>query len=110
MNVYIPELVENDVKVEWYEGAEGLNGDFDPQDPNDVELLRFYVSKWDGSQWESVESFCTLVPVSTPAEIQTKLLRLIMDTVGDDVRAGISIQRKCEALSWLSNESVDGEP
>lgn len=104
MNVYIPELIEDNVKVSWSECGEGYNGDYNPEDPDDVELLRFDVYRWDGIDWEPVDnaSYCTGVPVNTPTERQTELLRVILDDVADDVRAGISIKKKCEHLSWIT--------
>lgn len=104
MNVYIPELIDGDVRVAWSELGEGYNGFYDPEDPEDKELLRFDVYRWDGIDWEPVDdaSYCTAVPVDTPAERQTELLRVIMDEVKDDVLAGISIKKKCEYLSWIT--------
>lgn len=103
MNVYIPELIDGDVRVTWSELGEGYNGFYNPEDPEDNELLRFDVYRWDGIDWEPVDdaSYCTRVTVDTPPERQTELLRQIMDVVKDDVLAGISIKRKCELLSWI---------
>jgi len=102
MSIY--ELIDGDVKVEWSDIGEGLDGFYNPDDPDDVALLRFDVSRWDHFDWEPVDdaSYCTRVPVDTPKERLGELLRSIMDEVGDDVRAGISIKKKCEALSWIT--------
>ena len=97
-------LVTNNVKVEWTDLGEGLHGDYDPADPDDVALLRFDIYRWNGFDWEPVEdaSYCTNVPVETDAEILKSMLQMIMSEVGDDVRSGNSIKRQCEMLSWLS--------
>lgn len=35
------ELIQDDVKIELEDIGEGLSGDYDPEDPDDVPLLRF---------------------------------------------------------------------
>ena len=98
------ELIKNNVRVSLHdETHEGWNGDFDPDDPNDCLLLRFDVDFMDNGDWEPVEngSMCTRLPANLePAKAQ-KALQMIMDEVGDCVRGGISIKKKCEWLSWI---------
>ena len=96
--------VKDNVKVSFEDIGEGINGDYNPDDPDDVALLRFDVYGWNGFDWDAIDdaSYCTNVPVGTSPEKINELLALIMDEVGDDVRAGISIKKKCEGLSWLS--------
>lgn len=96
-------LITENVKVEWVDLGEGIHGDYNPENPNDVPLLRFDVYRWEGFDWEPVDdaSYCTNIPVDTPEETLIGLLGVIMEEVGDDVRDGISIKKKCEGLSWL---------
>jgi hypothetical protein len=97
-------IVDRYVRVEWTDLGEGVDGDYDPTNPEDVALLRFDISRWNGFDWEPVDdaSYCTNVPASTDTDTLMTLLQEIMNEVGDDVRGGISIKKKCEGLSWLS--------
>lgn len=102
----VAQLTENYVRVTFVNLWEGVSGDYDPDDPEDTPLLRFDVERWNGFDWEPVEdaSYCTTIsasPCDHNKECLKELLRTIMDTVGDDVRAGNSIKKKCEGLSWL---------
>ena len=42
------------VELEWI--GEGLDGDYNPGDPNDVPLLRFCVYKKINDQWEAIDT------------------------------------------------------
>src|SRR5574342_1129349 len=76
------ELRRGDLLAEWeYIGA-GLSGDYDPDDPDDIELLRFSVSKF-GEQLDDA-SYCTLMPVGTDPKILERALNLILDAVDTD--------------------------
>jgi len=41
------EMIRDNIMVEWVELGEGLCGDYNPDDPDDIELLRFDVSRLD---------------------------------------------------------------
>jgi len=102
------EHIVDDIKVEWEDIGEGLSGDFNDKDPNDISLLRFYVSVKDGGEWAEADdaSYCTRMPTSTPKDILRKGLKLIYDRVHDIVKNG-SIKKICEDLSWLSPETFN---
>jgi len=95
------------VKVEWVNLGEGFNGDYDPSDPEDEELLRwdayvycpdpeernpFPVSLEPGfnSPWCSPadSSYCTYVPVGTPVDVLGRLAEDIADALEDALRNG----------------------
>ncbi|MCG3207261.1 MAG: hypothetical protein FOGNACKC_00861 [Anaerolineae bacterium] len=97
------ELSKDTVKVEWVELGEGLSGDFDPNDPDDVELLRFDVSRLVSGHWVEVRdaSYCTEMPVSAHPFWQWAGLEAILREVWEPLKEGHSIKRKCEELSWL---------
>lgn len=93
-------LVDGKYKVEWVNLGEGKDGDYDPDDPGDVALLRFDVS-YNGELVQD-GSYCTLLPVDTPEKILRKGLERIMDTINDESRNDGSCSRRVfEELSWI---------
>lgn len=103
------QLIKDNVMVGWTELGEGIDGDYNPGDPEDVELLRFDVSRLVNGEWEAIDdaSYCTQVPVSATPEQRTKGLQLIMDEVYEWASQGYSIKKPCERLSWISLESIE---
>jgi len=79
------ELIYGSTKIEFDYIGEGLSGDYDPDDPNDRPLLRFYVSKVDfaTNEWEMVDggSYCTYVDADTEIPTLAKLLGIILQEV-----------------------------
>jgi hypothetical protein len=89
--------------VEWVSLGEGNLGYYNPEDPEDQELLRFDVSRRDeDGEWEQIQdgSYCTLMPVDTSSEILQAALSYILREIG----GGFNIKRRLEQLSWLSPE------
>jgi len=74
-------------RVELESIGEGYNGDFDPADPADVELLRFSVDQREtlDDDWTGVEnaSYCTELPADIDDETAEKALTNIIDAAGD---------------------------
>jgi len=52
MAVMDPKKPDVRVELEWI--GEGYEGDYDPEDPEDVPLLRFTVYRREGDWWEQV--------------------------------------------------------
>jgi len=102
-------LVRGNIKVEWVELGEGIDGDYDPDDPDDAELLRFEVSRFEGDEWVPIDdaSYCTQVPVSATPEQRAKGLQMIMDEIYEFASEGHSIKKLCERLSWISLEAIE---
>jgi len=108
------QLIKKGIMVEWVRLGEGLSGDYNPNDPEDVELLRFDVSKQEGDEWSSINewievpdaSYCTLFPVNTKKRIKMKGLQYIMNEIWKPITDGHSIKKICEQLSWISPEWV----
>jgi len=102
-----------EVLVEWSNLGEGIEGDYNPDDPDDVALLRFDISvkNKDDEEWEAVDdsSYCTQVPVETEEKILKAGLEMIMDEVFEAVVEGHSIKRACEQMSWISPDSIKTE-
>ncbi len=118
------ELIDDNVKVEWDDIGEGFSGDYDPNDPDDVELLRFTVLYLSGSNkdddswpayrpedevWEQVDdaSYCTLVPRDTDEKILLLMLKNLMMYVKDKVEARESIKKECEWFSWIGPKDIE---
>ncbi len=98
------------VKVEWSDLGEGIQGDYNPDDKDDVHLYRFDISvKPSGKRaYEAVDdaSYCTQVPVDSSVPILRKGLEMIMDEIFDAVVGGNSIRKACERMSWLDVPSI----
>ncbi len=100
-------LVKDNVLVEFVELGEGLCGDYDPDDPEDIELLRFDILSLVDDKWVAVDdaSYCTLIPVDVSDAKKREYLEFIMDHVHEPVTSGYSIKKLCERLSWLGLEA-----
>ena len=97
-------LIDNDVKVSLHdETNEGYNGEYNPDDPEDKLLMRFDIYQYKDNEWVEVDnsSYCTELPSNLGADKAHQALSIIMLEVADDVRANISIKKKCEWLSWI---------
>jgi hypothetical protein len=98
------ELIKDRVRVEWDELGEGICGDYNPNDPDDIELLRFDVSYLDDEgNWidPGDASYCTRFPASTPENVRLAALEYLMREVYDPLMNGYSIKKLCEHLSWI---------
>ena len=102
-------IEEQGVRVELTdESNESFDGDYDPNDPEDVQLLRFYVQTKRDGEWRDVDdaSYCTALPTKTPPEQIQIALHTIMHHVRDRLIAGESVKRVCEHLSWISPDDL----
>jgi hypothetical protein len=98
-------ITKDRVRVDWVNLGEGLCGDYDPDDPEDVNLLRFDVYEWcaEDNEWYEPQdsSYCTQVPADTPEPRLYELLQIIMGEVHEPLMNGHSVKRICERLSWM---------
>ena len=116
MNTNPSRYERGDVAVEWYNAGEGWDGDFNPDDPEDVNLLRFDFYGRKNGKWLPVidSSYCTQVPVDSPDEVLANLLEVLMDEGEDAVQIALAEDRidrgdiipagrkVFEELSWIS--------
>lgn len=104
-------LIKDDVRDDWVRLGEGYCGDYDPDDPEDEELLRFDIYVLENGQWEAVPdaSYCTLVPVTATEEEKVKLLKIILDNYYDALhdRHYVSVKKLGERLSWISLKDLN---
>ena len=120
-----PMSIEDDViRVDLVNIGEGLSGDYDPEDPDDINLLRFdvYVKNPDADEdytdgWIEVEdaSYCTQLAADLPEEVLEKAIRVIFKAYRDEISSyedylnGPSVKKLGEELSWISETSVSKE-
>lgn len=96
-------VAEHDnIKVVLEHIGEGINGEFDPEDPNDVPLIRFTIYK-DGEQVDDA-SYCTNLSIH---EDRLQLEEIAMEILGCvylPLLHGQSIKKMCEKLSHIEVE------
>jgi len=102
------ELVKGDLRVELVHVGEGLSGDFDSSDPDDVQLVRFYCSRRVGDAFEDFEdaSYCTRVPISTERVLLERMASVIMNELERAVSGGGSPKKPMEAMSWITVDEL----
>jgi len=91
--------------VEWWNCNEGWSGDYNPEDPDDTNLLRFDVMELDGNgNREHLDdaSYCTRMPADTPE----KNLRRAAETIMNETYGRSNIKKICERLSWISPDDL----
>ena len=116
-NDEIVAIMHDDViKVEFINIGEGYNGDYNPEDLEDAELLRFAVyiqrdcsddelDEDDG--WVEVEdsSYCTCIQADTDKDKIYKAINVIFDEYKNHVthiRNDGSVKKLGESLSWIN--------
>lgn len=109
-----PVSISDDILMtEWVNIGEGLFGDYNPENPEDVNVLRFDVSyaiKELSSDtvtfWEDVEdaSYSTNTPANTDIRTLIKLLYIIFKEYRAkiDEYPEVSLKKLGERLSWIS--------
>lgn len=82
------------VEVEWL--GEGFCGDYDPNDPHDVPLVRFVAGDLTGRRRDAQDtSYCTLIPAYAPRVA----LRLFAQRLAQHLAPLPEWSRPCEAWS-----------
>lgn len=101
------------VRLEWTELGEGICGDYNPNDPKDIELLRFDVSfKRKNGDWEFPDdaSYCTQFPVKASKKEKMDALKWLLNEYFEPVIShateGTSVKKLGERLSWISPKSL----
>jgi hypothetical protein len=100
------ELIKDNVKVIWENIGEGWSGDYDEDDPEDENLLRFTVYVNDDGQWTEVDdsSYCTHVSANTDNDELMRLLNVLMNEFYNVLHYDIyaSVKKLGERMSWIS--------
>ena len=101
---------DDDIRVDFITIGEGYNGDYNPNDPDDEELIRFdvYAKHIEGfdDDWTMVEdaSYCTTLPVNTPIDELKKKITVVFKeykNVQLHIQQGGSVKKLGETLSWI---------
>lgn len=117
-------LEENNLKVtmEWI--GEGFCGDYEPENPDDIPLIRFSCYRrrdsdtlvrmtshefMDGLDWDGIDdaSYCTRLPYDTPRKILRRAAGCVIDELSDAIEGGASPKKPLERLSWLCLEDFN---
>ena len=100
------ELVKDNVKVIWENIGEGYCGDYDEENSEDENLLRFTVYVNEDGEWREVDdaSYCTTVTADTDNRKLMELLNVLMDEFYDVLHYDIyaSVKKLGERMSWIS--------
>src|ERR1035438_10070773 len=99
-------LIRGDLRLDWDELGEGISGDYDPDNPADVELLRFTLYHIEDNEWAEIDdaSYCTNVSVATDTVGRQRLLVGLMDEFFPAAGSGNSVKKLAERLSWIDEE------
>ena len=95
------------VVIEWI--GEGWEGDYNPEDPVDEPLVRFYCDHKKGKRWEEIDSasYCTCMRATHPRKVYTWMARQIMDVLDRTLREGGSVKQAMSLMSWLGYDDYE---
>lgn len=98
------EMTLGTYKAEWVDIGEGLDGMYDPDNPDDIALLRIDTYELVNGEWETIDdgSYCTGMPVASSPETLEAGLRLILEELND--LGGASPKKMMEGMSWMAPE------
>jgi len=97
-------ITRGNARVEFERLGEGYFGDFDPDDPEDEELLRFETYRKDESgSWAPCRDggYCTALPVATPLDGRQQALDMLMATLQGGIESD-RVKHIAEMASWIS--------
>lgn len=109
----LPCAVNGNVMVEWENIGEGYRGDYNPDDPFDMNLLRFSVYLGENCCWEPVDdaSYCTLMPATADIETLKRAARFLAKEYGEALNDDpfTSVKKMGETLSWIAPDWFEEE-
>lgn len=103
----LPSYQGSIVKVQWVNLNEGLNGDFNPNDPEDVNLLRFDVYQKTASGWEPLDdgSYCCQMVANTPAMVLKYAAQYIYERLTDGA-TNLSLSQIMQECTYIHAETI----
>lgn len=102
-------LEEGEFEASWVNINEGISGDYNPDDPEDTNMLRFDFGF--ARAQETLCSYCTNVPASTGDAALIILLRRILTRLSETYRifGQGEMDRAAQELSWIDGLDDLGE-
>ena len=102
-------LVKGKVVIEWVELGEGWHGDYNPDDPDDDELLRFdaYIENHEWQDDYPTYSYCTSFPANATPEERRAGLEYLMEHLYPFMSKNKWCRSEAEHLSWINLEWID---
>ena len=102
----LPAAIDRNVKVEWTDCNEGLSGDYNAENPEDVHLLRFDVYVVRDGSWVAVDdaSYCTQMPADTDMDILKRAVKYLAKEYADVLSSDpdTSVKKLGERMSWIA--------
>ena len=129
----MPEIIQNDIKIELENIGEGWNGDYDDSDPSDDSLLRFscYVKGelrqkfldtnqyglddrndfTDNTEWIGVSdaSYCTRLSSNISIEVQDRALQILMNELAGPISKTYGIKSAASEMSWIGPSDINNK-
>ena len=95
-------------KIVFVDIGEGLNGEYNPDDPDDIPLLRFDSYTLVNDDWEPIDdgSYCTQVRADAEDRVLDTLAATIAIGLADACKNGSSPKRYLERMSWISEKDI----
>jgi hypothetical protein len=92
-------------RLEWVDLGEGLQGDYDPDDPEDVALLRADLYERIDGIWTEVPdgSYCTVTPVGTDADVLRKISDDLFLSLGSKPSSCGHAKKLMQAWTWRTD-------
>lgn len=97
----------------WVNLGEGWAGDWNEEDPNDQNLLRFDVgvrAHAGGYDEAAIYSYCTRMPATADDALLMRGLRAILREYADAIESGGSAKRAMEWMSWICPDDFREKP
>lgn len=103
-------VTRHPIQVAWVNCNEGYSGDYDPNDPEDENLLRLDVSRYDSEteEYEVAESVCTWFPANAPWEIRQKALDALSYLFWEDHNSpgGSNLRMLIGVASYIDPDNI----
>lgn len=105
-------MERGNVRVSFVNLGEGYNGDYNPDDPTDQNLLRLDVdlrSPFTG-EFEEEGSVCTLLPANNPMPVIKRALEALLNCVCEELfrpETDSSLRLRIDSLSYIDEGNIE---
>lgn len=93
------------VKIQLVALGEGYSGDYNPENKDDEELLRFDVMYGE----QTLCSYCTAMPVDITNEQKERMLKILMNALHEVTLIGRTdeVDKIAQRMSWINPEWLE---